>query len=205
MPRATKSSASEKQPSKSSRARQPAVRGIAELRALRISDAARLLRDVQKKLPVLKLIAWGPEVRKRFFARGARELPRPEYSEFDPRQALDLVREARTLCRRDAAIEDWLRRSAGAAENTALMLSKAGTAAFSRRAQKLYGSPSDNFPGTAVTPIDLARRLVRTNRRVRRNMPDPPQPNLTAQDVAKAVRSAVKAHFGNPRSRSHRR
>lgn len=176
--------------------REPAADSICRVRANRLTAAARILRDAQKKLPVLKMIAWSPEVRSRFFARGARELPNPKYQEFDPRQALGLAKEARGLCRGDAAIERWLQRSASVVEDTAVMISKAGTAAFSRRAQKLYGSPSDCLPGTRVTPVDLARRLTRSQKLVSRNMPAPPDPHLSAQEVAKQVRAAVKAHFG---------
>jgi uncharacterized protein (TIGR02421 family) len=147
-------------------------------------------------MPLLKLIAWPREHRERFLRRQATELPRPVYQPIDAAPLLASLKEAESMARRDDPVDAWLRRSIAALRTTATMLANPGTRRFSRLSRKLYGSPTDPFPGTTRSPFELARKLIRTTERVADRTPDPPEPNLTAEEVAEQVRIAVKAQFG---------
>ncbi len=162
----------------------------------RLCQSAQILRDVHRRLPILKTVRWSPAVRERFFARGAKELPKVTYRGFDPSEELAQLKEARQLCRQGDAAEAWLRRSADALETTATMLGAVGTKGFSTRAQKLYGTPTTPFPGTDYCVLDQARRLIRTTTRANRLLPDPPEPRLRAGEVADEIRAAVRDRFG---------
>ena len=49
----------------------------------RLTAAATLLRKAEKPVRVLRAVAWGPEVSERFFAAGAKELPKVTYTPLD--------------------------------------------------------------------------------------------------------------------------
>ncbi|MCA9691636.1 MAG: flavohemoglobin expression-modulating QEGLA motif protein [Nannocystaceae bacterium] len=170
---------------------------VSEARAQRITESAKALRDAHKRLLVLKLIAWPPRVRKRFFATGEREMPEVDLPALDPRPALELIAHARRKAPRDPVIGAWLRRQADALEQTARMLGAIGTAEFSEFSQRLYGRPKDRFPRTERTPLELAGRLIQTARRLSGRLPDPPPPTFTAQEVAAEIQTAVNHHFGS--------
>jgi uncharacterized protein (TIGR02421 family) len=162
----------------------------------RIELAARTLRDVHRKLPVLKVIAWPGHLRDRFFEGGERELPRITYRAYDPEPVLQELREAREMCPRSGVVGPWLRRQALYLMRTARMLGAVGTPAFTTLSQRIYGQPTDPFPHTSHSPLGLARRLIRTAERVAASLPDPPEPTLRAADVAEEIRIAVNDHFG---------
>ena len=92
----------------------------------RIREASRLIHEAARPLRVLGTLAWGPEVKQRFFARGAGSLPLPSYPAFDPTPPLERVREARRLFAPVGTIDLWLERQAASVEGGARMLSAIG-------------------------------------------------------------------------------
>ena len=60
----------------------------------RIKEAATVLRRAERPVRILRSIAWSPQVAERFFARGARELPRVRYTPRDPSFTREGVRHA---------------------------------------------------------------------------------------------------------------
>lgn len=158
--------------------------------------AGKALSRAHRKLPVLRTIAWPSEVRQRFFQDGERELPRVSYPEFDPAPALEDIKEATRLVKSDRDdAGDWMRRSADALRNSAYMLGAMGSWDFSSYAEKLYGTPKHLFPQTNHTPLEQARRLIRTWKRVARRLPPAPEPDLTAVEAAEQIGAAVRKHF----------
>lgn len=145
---------------------------------------------------VLEAIRWSPALERQFFADGARELPVPQYTPFDAGSTLAEIREVRRMVRSVRASEGLVRKSAGVLETTARMLASVGTRRFSGYAQKLYGRPTDPFPSTSVTPLQYARKIIRTVKGTRGAMPEPPAPTLPAGEVARRIRRAVTEHFG---------
>ncbi len=163
----------------------------------RIRRAAALLREAERPVRVLRMVAWEPEVRERFLAAGGRELPQPVYRPLDPDPTLARVAEAR----RDLAwgrtpADDWLLRLAGAIDSGARMLAAVGTAELHRYSRELYGWPTAPLLDQANTALGLARQLdevlsglahVELSDRV--GYPD-------ADQVADTLRRAVARRFG---------
>src|SRR5215208_5262043 len=105
----------------------------------RIRAAAGALHAAVRPIKVLKAIEWPPDVKQRFFADGACELPRVSYRGFDPAPTLDALREARRRITSDSVIDQWLARQADALEDAARMLAAIGTREFFAYGQRLYG------------------------------------------------------------------
>jgi uncharacterized protein (TIGR02421 family) len=164
-------------------------------RADRIRRVAKLLRDAERPVRILRTVAWPARVRDEFFARGETELPRPRYEPLDPTATLDLVAEARRLATADDDIDEWLRRQAWAIELGARMLAAVGTPEFHERSVELYGEPRSPLNDQTSTSLDLARAFERT-------LTDANTVNLgperahTAEEIADKVARAVVRHFG---------
>lgn len=152
---------------------------------------------VHNQLPVLRLLKWSPQLRRQFFASGHSRLPRPEYPALDLSDARAQLTEARALCQGDDVVDAFLRRTADALETTVAMLQSVGTPEFSRHSQTLYGSPGEVFPGTHRTPLELARRVIKSTEAVAAALPPPPEPTLTAEQVAAQIQADIAVHFGD--------
>ncbi len=125
----------------------------------RLVRAGELLYAAEDTLPVLGRTAWSPELAERFFAAGARELPNPVYTPVDPAPAQDAVAAARKLINGDSPVHRWLTRLADTVGDTALLLSRLGTADIVEPAMRLYGYPQKPLADGKVTALDLATRL----------------------------------------------
>ncbi|MCA9710030.1 MAG: DUF1704 domain-containing protein [Myxococcales bacterium] len=106
-------------------------------RAERLTEAAKRLRQVHKRLNILKMIAWPREARERFFAQGQSVLPHVEYRGYDPTEDLEDCAEATRLAPQDPVVGAWLRRQARALRLSARMMGAMGTPRLSHYSQKL--------------------------------------------------------------------
>jgi len=125
----------------------------------RLKAAGELLYKEELKLPVLARTTWPPELAAEFFAAGARKLPQPTYAPVDPQPAATAVAEARKLIRGDSPVHRWLSRLADTVEDTALLLSRLGTADIVEPSKRLYGYPLKELADGKATALDLAKRL----------------------------------------------
>ena len=146
---------------------------------------------------MLQLLKWNPQLRREFFASGGNRLPKPEYPQIDAADLRAQLAAARQLCPGDDVVDAFLRRTADALETTVAMLQSLGTPAFSTHSQALYGSPTTLFPGTHRTPLELAKRVIASTEAVAEALPDPPEPTLTAEQVAVLIRADIASHFGD--------
>ena len=168
---------------------------MSEPRAERILRVARLLREAEKPVRILRTVAWPARLRDEFFAKGEREPPRPEYEPLDPGPTLALVAEARRLATADDDIDEWLRRQAWAIELGARMLAAVGTVDFHALSVELYGEPSGTLNDQTSTSLDLARAFE-TTLTVANTVNLGPTGTFTADQIAAKVARAVGAHFG---------
>jgi len=108
---------------------------------------------------VLRLLAWGDDVERAFFAGKGRELPRPEYR--IPPEIADAevrFRELKAAVQGDNAVEHFLRDTCDAFATAARMLAAVGTRDFYHHAVELYGRPASLtadrfarfFPGLGI-------------------------------------------------------
>ncbi len=165
----------------------------------RLRRAAALLRDAERPVRVLRTLSWGPEVRARFFERGARELPVPRYEPLDPTSTLAAVAEARRSIRTaDDPIDAWLQRQAEAIEAGALMLASVGTDAFHAHSARLYGRPTDRLQDQSSTSLVMAKELDDVLSGLDHGFLGAPAPAChLADDVATRIRSVVQRHLGD--------
>ncbi|TFH41660.1 MAG: hypothetical protein E4H01_14590, partial [Lysobacterales bacterium] len=99
-----------------------ASREFSELEADKLSRAATTLWRAERPLRVLRTMAWGPEVAARFFATGAKTLPKVEYTCVDPSEPLQGVAAARALIQGSSPVHAWLTRVSNTIETTTRLL-----------------------------------------------------------------------------------
>lgn len=128
--------------------------GHAYLRAL--SDQ---LLALQRPVKILRAINWSPKVHERFFAQGARAMPRVTYAPL-PYAPHDKVRELLALKRRIRGKNDaevLLRRKCDELCTVVRMLAARGTRSFFHHSVVLYGDPRDRYADPSVDNIEIAR------------------------------------------------
>jgi len=175
----------------------PDRRSVAE-RALadRVIAAATQLARAARPLMVLRAIDWPVEVRDRFFASNATELPQVEYAPFDASRSLERVASARRRRTGHANIDAWIQRHAEAIEGTARMLQAIGTPDFYRYGRDLYGDADMPLRYHPATPLELARNVHDIVDQFARARPDFELPKTQGSaTVARYIRAAVVKHF----------
>lgn len=161
----------------------------------RLTRATGLLRLAESKVRILRSISWSPEIKERFFADGACELPRVTYPAFDAAPVHAQVAEARTLFDFEPVIDAWLERTADAIASSADLLASVGTPAFLEYGARLYGLPTTHHDGGS--PIELARTFERVFAEVSHvDLGAPPAACHLADGVAARMREACVELFG---------
>lgn len=160
-------------------------------------EAAGLLRRAERPLRVLRAIQWHPRIAERFFARGARALPRVKY---ELRDATPTIEGVRAAMRRIEGLRTpearWLRRQARAIRGAADMLSVVGTPKLHERSAALYGTPAATMLDDKTTTLALARRLDATLGNLDPEQLGPAPRPLTARQLARRLRVLVRRPFG---------
>lgn len=163
----------------------------------RIRAAARVLGAAVKPIKVLRQIDWNPTIRERFFAQGARELPRPQYAPFNPAPTREALGQLASIKIDNPHVAQWVARQAEAIEAAASMMAGVGTKAFFEHGRSLYGEPKASLRMHATTPWDLAANVRDVVDQLGLANFDLSPPSFeTAEDVAMRLTSAVAAHFG---------
>jgi uncharacterized protein (TIGR02421 family) len=164
----------------------------------RLRLACRVLREAEKPVRIMRALLWPPEVREKFFAQRARELPVIEYPSFDPRPTIDAIRTVRRMARSPSSIDQWLARLADSIESGALMLATLGTDEFHTHSRRIFGAPTDPLPDESTTSLGLALRFNEILDHLAALTLEPADPpSLTADDVAGMMREAVHRLFGD--------
>lgn len=135
---------------------------LSERELERLKGASEKLRAAETRLPVLRTLSWDRALADQFFADDERALPKPLYRKIDPEPSLDLIFRARAEIDGSSPVHDWLRRFADITEETAILLSVAGTDMFHGHSRALYGGPTSPIADGKATALDLARRLDTT-------------------------------------------
>ncbi|WDI32412.1 flavohemoglobin expression-modulating QEGLA motif protein [Hyphococcus flavus] len=164
----------------------------------RLKSAAEMLRTAETRLPVLRTISWDRKLADDFFKMGEREPPKPEYAKIDPDPSLELVFQARAQIDGDSDAHRWLKRFADTTEETAILLSVAGTPMFHGHSRALYGGPTSPIADGKSTALDLALRLdqLLTDFEAPANRLESPA-TLSAQDLKTRLDEQLPEHFGD--------
>lgn len=132
---------------------------LSQIELEKLKSAAAMLEAAEKRLPVLRTLSWDRAHADAFFKSGEKEPPKPIYPSVDPTPSLELVLRARALIDGSSEVHGWLRRFADITEETAILLSQAGTPGFHGHSRALYGGPTSPVADGKTTALDLANRL----------------------------------------------
>ena len=164
---------------------------------LRIRNACGLLNQAARSVRILTHLSWPVQVRERFFADQAKELPRVVYSEFDPSDALERVVLARASFKCEQIVNEWLHVSAFNIETAAKMLAARGTPDFFRYSSELYGLPHDLLSDHENSTLQLAMQFDSTFEKFEgMELAGLDDSMVTASEVASAIRLEVHKAFG---------
>lgn len=164
----------------------------------RIRRLAGLLKEAERPIRVLRTVAWPPEVRERFFAAGARELPRVEYERPEVAGSTERLAEVRRALDPAAPVDAWLARVADKVALSADMLAGVGTRQLYLRSRELYGGPEDPLDDGVSTSLGLAKQLDSILQSVAHLDLGAPEPAChLASSVAEAIRKAANDLFGD--------
>ena len=166
----------------------------------RLIAAAQLLRKAEKPVRVLRAVAWGPEVAERFFAAGAKELPKVSYTPLNAAPVHECLAAARTKIDGDGPVQQWLRRCADVIAVGADMLAGIGTKQFHVKSVQLYGSPQADLLQCDVRPLDLARMLdyvLGSFHNLEINLDAKDARTLTAAQLGARMGAILNRHFGD--------
>jgi len=162
-----------------------------------LHEASVEIQDASRAVRVLRALAWPEEVERRFFAAGARELPRPRYRpapELAP--SLERFRALQARLTGGNEIERFLRDTCGAMATAARMLSAVGTRDFYHHSVELYGRPASLSSDRKTTNLDLARHFDQ----VIAGFAPPPEeidrPMLTAEEAVPLLTAELRTFFG---------
>jgi len=163
----------------------------------RIRTACRLLYRASRHVRVLKAIEWPADVKDRFFADGATQLPRVDYQPSDPTPAIEAVREARRSITPVGPIGAWLTGQADTIERSARMMAAVGTASFFDHGKEIYGEPTSPLRLYSITPLELAQSVRDSIEQLARiQIEIAPPAYHDAEEVARDIERAVQSHFG---------
>jgi len=170
---------------------------VSEATAQRITDVSALLHNAARKTRVLSHLGWHSSVRERFFADGAKELPRVEYPDYDASQTFELLKSARSKLK-NSAVDHWLGRQADALHNSAQMLAHTGKPEFFQYSCQLYGAPDDPLIDGKSTSLTLAvefdKALVSLNDTDKSFLPEK---SVSSEKMAASIEQAVTKLFAD--------
>ncbi|WP_428406893.1 flavohemoglobin expression-modulating QEGLA motif protein [Hyphococcus sp.] len=163
----------------------------------KLKQAAAILAEAEKRLPVLRTLSWDRSLADAFFKNGEKEPPSPQYPVIDPAPSRELVAKARALISGASEVHEWLRRFADTTEETAALLSALGKPDFHSCSLALYGGPTSAVADGKTTALDLARRLDALLREfdAPADRMEPPE-QLSASALKKRLDEALPKYFG---------
>ena len=91
------------------------------------SEAAKLLKQVERKIRILRTVAWEPEIGDTFLAGGCEVLPEVTYPEFDGVDIRAVLSKVDALTKGEHPVLQWLARVSDKLGLASAMLSGMGT------------------------------------------------------------------------------
>ncbi len=164
-----------------------------------VTQVATLLREAERPVRVLRSLAWPEELARRFFTSGCRELPSPEYPQFDPGSTIEAVLAAQALIDGDTPVHAWLHRTARSILTAARMMSALGTSEFFVHSSTLYGTPDTPILDGRRSSLQLAEAvdgILESFNRSPASFGSLPV-KITATELAEIMQRKVSQHFGS--------
>lgn len=162
----------------------------------RIEDAARVLREAEGYVRVLRTIAWPKSAADEFFDRGAEKSPEITYTPLDAAPVLERVAAVRRELDAQDPTHAWLLRQAESIETGARMLAAVGTRDFYAHSVALYGRPKDPILDGETTSLALAQRLDGVLAALDHDDLGASPQAITAQAMLARMRRLIRPRFG---------
>jgi uncharacterized protein (TIGR02421 family) len=152
----------------------------------KLTEISAALHEAQKPVRILRGLAWSDDVRQEFFARGARELPRPVHAApgFDVAAAQAELRAVAARAGGDNDLERLIRETCESYVLAAEMLGAVGTRRFWELSCALYGRPESISCDNRTTNLALAQHFDRVIAQYPIMSLDSDEPELPAEGVA---------------------
>ena len=123
------------------------------------SAAAKLLKQAERKIRILRTVAWAPEIGDQFLANGCEVLPDVSYPQFDGAPIREVLAKAARLSTGAHPVLKWLNRTAHKLELATHMLDGMGTPGFYKYSTQIYGTPANTMLDGKTRNIDLAEHM----------------------------------------------
>jgi len=123
------------------------------------SEAAKLLKQAERKIRILRTVAWAPEIGDAFLAGGCAALPQVTYPEFDGTDIRAVLSKANNLTKGEHPVLQWLARVSEKLALASAMLETVGTPAFYTYSKQIYGTPTDTMLDGHTRNVDLAQHM----------------------------------------------
>jgi maleylacetoacetate isomerase len=135
----------------------------ASARDATLERARAVLEPIAAKTRVLEAIAWPRSVEHAFFARGASELPEPEYAidRAAASDALVALGDLRRTLEGEHPLHAWLRRQCDSFIAAQRLLLAVGTPEFGRASREIFGGAKTTAFDHDTTNLDLAEHVIR--------------------------------------------
>jgi uncharacterized protein (TIGR02421 family) len=166
-------------------------------RLRQISDA---ISEAQRPVRILRALAWGDEVKRDFFAGGARELPRPTYEppRFDPQQQAARLREIAGALDPSVGAERLLHDTCESYAIAAEMLGAIGTQRFTELSTTLYGRPDSISCDGRTTNLALAQHFDEVLAHYPLFAKPRDEITFSAEEAAPQLEARLATFFGAP-------
>jgi uncharacterized protein (TIGR02421 family) len=162
-----------------------------------LREASAEILEAQRPIRVLRALAWPDEVEERFFAAGAKELPRPTYRVSpDLTTSLERFRALAARLSGQSEIERFLRDTCASMATAARMLTAVGTKEFYFHSVELYGRPASLSADRHTTNLDLAQHFDQVVAGFALPLEPVDQPVITAEAAADTLRKRFQEFFG---------
>jgi uncharacterized protein (TIGR02421 family) len=154
-----------------------------------LRNATAKMAEAQRPVRIMRTLTWNEDVARTFFARGARELPRPEYRiPFELAAVVESFEDIRAPLDGQNEIERFLRDTCDSYITAARMLAAVGTRAFHKLSRELYGHPNSPTADGKTTNLALARHFdAMINQYADHHIARGEIPTLSAQEVAEEL------------------
>ena len=159
-------------------------------------QAAAILNETAKGLPLLKSMNWDDRWRKKFLETEA--LPRPTYSKVDTTHIKEAVASARALLDGDHPVTKFVRRFSVTLEEMGGLLDSRGTAQFLTHSKALFGEPTQLMIDRKTRVLDLARHMDGSldGLDFKHLVMEGCQVEFGGAEFARRLRPHLKHHFG---------
>ena len=162
-----------------------------------LREASAEILEAQRPIRVLRALAWPDEVEQRFFAAGARELPRPTYRVSpDLGPSLERFRALAGRLAGQSEIERFLRDTCASMATAARMLASVGTKEFYFHSVELYGRPASLSSDRHTTNLDLAQHFDQVIAGFAPPLEAVDQPTIPAEEAVATLRQRFGEFFG---------